>query len=267
MARNPSVARSINGLPLTIVATLFLLVIVAGCGGGGDQAVEQKEQQSGLEEIESAEQEVGSAEESFTGTFIGEDIFVIDDNSEVGAFLALVAQEPGDGEGQQEVRAFLSDGRVINEWFSEGSVEGIEFDLISESGAQLLGSLKRDVDSAWISGQIFLADGTVLGFGIPPATGIAGLYEVTISGSGLSGTSDDGGRLEGRIGDAPQEDGLYPVSGVITAPDGQSSQDFQVLATRAASGELRWIVLADGRVKGAPKKGEGAGFIQSDIDP
>jgi hypothetical protein len=162
------------------------------------------------------------------------------------------------------VRAYLSDGECINEWFDEGSAEGTEFDLTSGSGARLLGSLKRDVDSSWVSGQIFLADGTVLGFSAPPATGIAGLYDVTILGVELSGTSGGGGRLEGRLGDTPQENGLYPVSGTITPPDGEG-QDFQAFATPDASGELRWNVLEDGRIKGGPKRGEGAGSVQQGV--
>ena len=96
---------------------------------------------------------------------------------------------------------------------------------------------------------------------MPPATGIAGLYEVTISDGELSGTSDGGGRLEGRLGDTPQEDGLSPVVGIITAADGQP-QYFQAFATPDASGELRFIILEERRIKGGPKKGEGEGFVE-----
>jgi len=157
----------------------------------------------------------------------------------------------------------------INEWFSEGSVEGTEFDLTSDGGARLLGSLKRDVDSAWISGQIFLNDRTVLGFSVPPAsaTGIGGLYDVIISGGELSGTSDGGAQLEGRLlDDRQQEDGLYPFSGTITPADGQPPQDLEAFATPDASGELRFIVLEDGQIKGGFKKGEGAGFVSHDVE-
>ncbi len=234
---------------MVLAMALALWLLVVGC------AAQQKEEEGAGGQEESAQ------EESFTGSFVGDLIEVIDDNSRVGAFLALVAQEPEDGAGQPEVRAYLSDGRSISEWFNEGSVEGVEFDLTSDGGAQLLGSLKQDVDSSWVSGQIFLADGTVLGFSAPPATGIAGLYDVSISGSELSGTSEGGGRLEGRLGDTPQEDGLYPVAGIITPADG-FPQDFQAFATPDASGELRFIVLEDGRIQGGPKKGEGEGFIE-----
>lgn len=247
----PSVASRLKLIDLLVLA-LALWLLVVGC------AAQQEEEGGGGQEE--------SAQEPFTGSFVGDDIFVIDDNSKVGAFLALVAQEPEERAGQPEVKAYLCDGRSINEWFNEGSAEGVEFDLASDGGAQLVGSIKQDVDSSWVSGQIVLADGTVLGFSMPPATGIAGLYDMSISGSELSGTSEGGGQLEGRLGDTPQEDGLYPVTGIITPADGQP-QDFQAFATPDASGELRFIVLDDGRIQGGRKRGEGAGFVSQDLGP
>ncbi len=62
----------------------------------------------------------------------------------------------------------------------------------------------------------------------------------------------------------PQEDELYPVSGTIAPPDGEA-QEFQAFATPDASGELRFTVLEDGRIKGGPKRGEGAGFVAQDL--
>ncbi len=235
---------------------LALWPLVLGC-------VAQQEEEGGGGQEE-------SAEAPFTGSFVGDDISVIDDNSEVGAFLALVAQEPEEGADQQEVRAYLCDGagKSINEWFNEGSVEGTEFDLTTDSGARLVGGLKQDVDSSWVSGQIVLADGTVLGFGAPPATGIAGLYDVTISSDGsYSGTSERGGQLEGRVADEPQEDGSYLVTGTATLPEGEE-QEFRATVGGARSvekaSELRVIFLPDGRSKGGPKGGGGEGFINQD---
>ncbi len=235
---------------LLFAAMVAVLWVLAGCGGGGgvDGGGGQGQQRPPEETTTPTE------EEAITGQFVGE-------IPEADAFVALVAREPREGEDRGEVRAYLCDGKSISEWFNEGSAEGTEFDLTSDGGARLVGSLKRDVDSSWISGQIFLADGTVLGFSAPPATGIAGLYDVSISGGKLSGTSEGGARLEGRIFDALQQNGLYPVGGTITPPDGRP-QDFQASATPGASGELRLVVLEDGRVKGGFKKGEGEGFVE-----
>ena len=235
---------------LPFAAMVAVLWVLAGCGGGGgvDGGGGQGQQRPPEETTTPTE------EGAITGQFVGE-------IPETDAFVALVARAPREGEDRGEVRAYLCDGRTINEWFNEGSAEETDLDLTSDGGARLLASLKRDVDSSWVSGQIFLADGTVLGFSAPPATGIAGLYDVSISGGELSGTSEGGARLEGRIFDALQQNGLYPVGGTITPPDGRP-QDFQASATPDASGELRIVVLEDGRVKGGPKKGEGEGFVE-----
>jgi hypothetical protein len=226
---------------LVLVTSLWLFL--TGCTG-----LQTQQEGGGQESVK---------EESLTGSFVGE-------IPEANTFVALVAQEPQEGEDQQQLRAYLCDGTSINEWFNEGSVEETEFDLTSDDGARVVGSLKRDVDSSWVSGQVFLADGTVLPFGAPPATGIAGLYEGRISEGELSGTSETGGRIEGQVGDEV-ENGRYPTSGIITLPEGQS-QGLEWFVTADASGELRFIVLADGRIKGGFKKGEGAGFIDTDTD-
>ena len=166
--------RTIGG----VSALLALLLVVVGRAGGGG-------------EYGGGGEQGGSKEEGappVTGSFVG----VAPDAAPEGeAFVALVASGTEDeGEAQRQVRAYLCDGQSINEWFNEGSVEGVEFDLTSDGGAQLLGSLKQDVDSSWVSGQIFLADGTVLGFSMPPARGITGLYNVNVSSDGrMRGTS------------------------------------------------------------------------------
>jgi hypothetical protein len=64
------------------VLALALWLLVVGC-------IAQQEEEGGGGQEE-------SAEEPFTGAFVGDDVFVIDDNSNAGAFLALVAEEPAD---------------------------------------------------------------------------------------------------------------------------------------------------------------------------
>ncbi len=243
-------------LPAVLMLLLALIWLPVGCGGqGGDQEQEGADQDT--REHRGTTQEGSAEERPFTGSFVGGDIFVIEDNRKVGAFLALVAEEPEDGEDQRQVRAYLCDGKNINEWFDEGSVEETQFDLSSDSGARLRGSLNHDVDSSWISGQISLADGTVLGFGAPPARGISGLYDVNVSNDGrLRGTSENGERLEGTVADGT------PVT--ITPPDGKAVGFGIALPTNMREvGEYRWIVLAeDGqvRIKGNKKSGSQEGF-------
>ena len=242
-------------LPAVLVLLSVLVWLPVGCGGQGGGQEEGTNQ--GTREHPGTTR-LGNAEERpFTGSFVGDDIFVIEDNRKVGAFLALVADEPEDGEDQLQVRAYLCDGRSTSEWFDEGPLEGTEFDLTSDGGAQLRGSLKQDANSTWVSGQIFLADGTVLGFSMPPARGITGLYDVNVSSDGrMRGTSQNGVWLEGTVADGT------PVT--ITPPDGKAVKFGISLPTNMKEvGEYRWIVLAeDGRVriKGNKESGRQEGF-------
>jgi len=199
------------------VLTLFLLVLT-GCAG----------QQPG-------------EEAPIAGSFVGE---VPDAN----AFVAIVADLP-EGEGDERaVRAYLCDGQTVSDWFW-GSVDANnDLSLSSDGGAQLEGRLTSD----GAAGTITDPGGNSVPFEAPLATGIAGLYDVNIASDGIfSGTSQIGGRLEGQLGDGNtlEEYGSYPVRGTITPAEGQP-QDFRAFTSPNTSEDHRWIVLADGRIKG-----------------
>jgi hypothetical protein len=66
----------------------------------------------------------------------------------------------------------------------------------------------------------------------------------------MSGTSERGGQLEGQIGNTPRLDGLYPVAGTITSPDGRSQNFEAVYGTNRAT-NIRLIALASGQMRGA----------------
>ena len=243
----PSLARRVKTVEsiCALLLTLWLLVIAVGCGGG------------------SAEQE-GSKEEGappVTGSFVG---VAPDAASEAEAFVALVASgTEEEGEAQRQVRAYLCDGQSINEWFNEGSVEGTELNLTSEGGARLEGSLATEA----ATGTITLDDGESFTFTADLAPGVAGLFDVNISEDGdVRGTSENGGRLEGMVAhELEGEGGLYPVSGIVTAPDGQTLV-LKLVALSAEAGEYRWIVLPEGEARGGPKGGGSEGLlIEQDI--
>jgi uncharacterized membrane protein YgcG len=156
------------------------------------------------------------------------------------------------------VKAYLCDGQTVSDWFV-GSVVGNDLRLSSDSGAQLEGELTRDA----ATGTITDPNGDPISFEAPLATGIAGLYNVDISSDGaLSGTSQTGGQLEGQLGNILEENDTYPVRGTITPPDGQP-QDFSALTSPTTADQHRWIVLADGRIKGGNVGGgfEFDGFV------
>jgi hypothetical protein len=211
-----SSARSTGRLRLVgLLVPVLMLWLVVGCAGSQQQSVPP-----------------------VAGSFVGE-------APDANAFVALVADLPeGDG-NERQVRAYLCDGQSISDWFA-GSVAGNDLNLSSDSGAQLKGQLTSDA----ATGTITDPNGNPISFEAPLATGIAGLYDVNLLSAGaLSGTSQTGGQLEGQLGNILEEYGTYPVSGTITPPDGQP-QDFKALTSPNSSDHHRWIVLADGRIKG-----------------
>ena len=187
------------------------------------------------------QEEKGEGQELVSGSFVGEAL------QYPNALVAVTADKPGQGEEQREVRAYLSDGRTISEWFKR-SVAGDNLALSSDGGAWLVeGQLA--VDAA--TGTIVLADGRPFRFRASPATGIGCLYNVSISSDGqISGSSEDGGQLEGQLGQEAA-DGTYPITGTFTAADGEP-EDFEVsVSNMVDAADYRWIVLPDGRFKGA----------------
>jgi hypothetical protein len=232
---------------LLVMASMLLLALV-GCGGSeSDSSSQQEEAEEGSGG--------GSQEEEapVVGEFVGE-------APDADAFLALVADEPQGGEEARDVRIYLCDGQTVSDWF-RGSVVGNDLELSSDSGAQLEGELTPDA----ATGTITDPNGGSVSFEASPATGIAGLYDVNLSADGtLSGTSESGGQLQGQLGNGNtlEQYGTYPVSGTITAPDGQP-QDFRAFTSPNTSDHHRWIVLADGQIKGANVGGgfEFEGFV------
>ena len=222
-------ARRVAWTTTAILSVLTLWLVVIGCAG-------QQEEEGGSGEATEEEEKKGAP--PVAGSFVGE-------APEAGAFLAVVADVP-EGEGdEREVKAYLCDGQTVSDWFV-GSVVGNDLSLSSDNGAQLEGQLTRDV----ATGTITDPNGDPISFEAPLATGIAGLYNVDISSDGaLSGTSQTGGQLEGQLGNILEENNTYPVRGTITPPDGQP-QDFSALTSPTTSDQHRWIVLADGRIKG-----------------
>jgi len=235
----PSLARQVKPVEsiCALLLTLWLFVVV-GCGG-----VEQE----------------GSKEEGappVTGSFVG---LAPDAAPQGEAFIALVASGTEDeGEAQRQVMAYLCDGQSINEWFNEGSVEGNELNLTSEGGASLEGSLATEA----ATGTITLDEGEFFTFTADLAPDVAGLFDVNLSEDGdVRGTSENGGRLEGMVAhELEGEGGLYPVTGTVTASDGETLA-LKLVALTAEAGEYRWIVLPDGEVRGGPKGGGSEGLI------
>jgi hypothetical protein len=169
--------------------------------------------------------------------------------------VAVVANKPRAKGQLRAVSAYVCDGRAINEWLT-GQALGNQVNLSSEDG-QAAARVTLAQDSA--KGTITLAGGRKLRFTALPASGTAGLYDVTIEPGGwLRGTSQAGGSLTGHLRDATKVPFVRGVSATITA--GGSQMRVTAAAVRATPGEYRWIAFANGRAYGG-KNGEGKGSI------
>ncbi len=145
-------------------------ILLVGCGGreGAQQGAQEEEQTPG----------------PVVGSFVGE-VSDFEGEPEAVPFVAVVAAGP-EGEGEErELRAYLCDGRDINEWFT-GMATGNDLDLTSEGGARFEGSLAPEA----ATGTMTLDDGQSFTFTANPAAGIAGLYNVNLLPDGqVTGTS------------------------------------------------------------------------------
>ncbi len=202
-----------------LVSMLVVGLLAAGCAGPGEEE---------------------KSTPPVAGHFVGA-------TSDPDTFVAVVVDEAEQGgEDQRTVKAYLGDGYIIDEWFTD-TLTGDSFDLTSDGGARLRGELSSDA----ASGTATLSNGASISFEATPATSIAGLYNVSVYNDGqMSGTSERGGQLEGQIGNTPRPDGLYPVTGTITSPDDRS-QNFEAVCRTNRAADIRLIALASGQMRGA----------------
>ena len=134
------------------------------------------------------------------------------------------------------------------------------------------------------TGEITLVDGATVDFSLTPATGIAGLYTMTMfPGGRVEGMSERGATLTGQLtpGAVDEEHGRF--SGTFTAPDTGETRSFDYSATApggevstsfehtahmplVSSGNARLVVLADGQFRGGAKQKGGNGFSWPCID-
>ena len=223
-----------NILVVSALLVLLILLLVAGCASN-------------------QEQEKGGAAPVVAGHFVGD----ATPSTTQHTFVTIAANSAEEGSDTREVRAYLCDGQQISEWF-RGSVSGNNLDLTSDSGAQLKGSLAPEA----ATGTITLPDSEKsFTFTLKPASGPAGLYNVSIADDGsFIGTSERGGRMEGKISQQADSQGYYPFAGTITPPDGQPA-DFNVEANDTSPGDARLIVSGDLHMVGAGKRsGSETGF-------
>jgi hypothetical protein len=190
------------------------------------------------------------------------------------AFVGVVIAEAEPGTETREARALLygESANGIQEWFP-GSVTGNQLDLVSENGARLTGEVTADS----VTGKVALVDGTTVDFALEPATGVAGLYTMTMFPDGhVAGTSERGATLIGQLIPGAEDAHHGRFAGTFTSPDGTVTKPFDhdtahmpggttQTETFVSSGNARLVVLADGQFRGGAKK-QGGQFSWPCID-
>jgi hypothetical protein len=212
---------------ISLVPVLLLLAPLPGCGDDDEREVEQK---------------------PVDGTFVGK-------VSGTDALVAVVASPAASGKDKREAQIYVSDGNGLSESFA-GSVERNSFTARSgDEGAETSGELAGES----VKGTVELPDGKSARYEARRATGASGLYELTVSRKGTLGGASAAG-----VGVTSKSKLEVPGKGMLKLADGKRRK-FEVTAASGGepgplrSGQVRLIVLPDGRMSGAGARGPGAG--------
>lgn len=190
-----------------------------------------------------------AATEVVTGSFAGK----LDDAQ---VAVAVIAGAPP-AEGQpRTISMYACNGTSIAVWLT-GTTTGNSATLRSADGR--FGAQVR-VTTSRAGGTLTIPDGSTHRFVAPKVTLTSGLFDVTLAQSGvLQGRSTTGATLNGRVGAT----GALTAKGAVaaSASAGGTVVKLTMLGRHLTPGTYRWIVLADGKVYGANRRGPGAGGI------
>lgn len=224
-------------MPRSRISSCTVAVAVAltvtGCGGGDDP-----ERNAGQKPVEG----------TFVGKLKGGD-----------ALVAIVASPASGKQGKRELSVYVNDGKRLSEWFPS-SVAGNRFTAKSADGDA---ELKGELSPKKVAGTVELADGKAVAYEAVPATGAAGLYDLSVSPKGkLTGASAAGIGLKGRTPLARGTGSLKLADGkrmkFVVTRDGAGNAD------RLRAGQMLLIVLGGGELRGAGKgDGDPAFFVRS----
>jgi hypothetical protein len=213
--------RSGRRLLSALVLLAAVVALMAACGGDDEEPEEPAKPVSG----------------TFVGTVPG-----------TNAFVAIVAQQKR-GDGEREVAVYMCE-RPFG-WFT-GSARANGFSLaaagrdgsLRNENAQTV-QVKLAADAA--TGSFRLEDGRSLPFRARRATGVAGLYEGTVSGDRRwNGSSAAGGKVRARIED---KGGRQVINGTFIGPDGESVP-FESPIDVKPGDLIRSVALPDGSFQG-----------------
>jgi hypothetical protein len=228
-------------LSLGVVIVLALLGGWALIGSGDDGGTEGN----------GVAQETAIVEGTFVGNILGTD-----------AFVAVVVSPPPRGQERREVQVYISDGKRLSESLS-GQSELRNTFIANTDNREMEATGQLTADSA--KGSVKFPDDKTVRYDAKPATGAAGLYDLTVSSEGkLSGASAAG------VGLTSASTLQAPGTGTFKFADGKRRK-FNITGgsaggrIRLTAGQVRLIVLPDGQMRGAvdrrPASGDDSDFF------
>jgi len=203
-----------------------------------------------VESPTAAAQEATDSQAAIAGEFVGA-VQPEGGHHEDEIFVAIVADAPLAGAMERRVRAYLCDGRSIDEWFV-GEVAGNNVSLSSEDGDA---EIEAEMTADGVTGTLSLAGGEPLAFAADRPTGRGGLYNMYIRDDGSAFGASAGGNafFMDVVGD--QAEGLFLF------PDGTTEEAAAPVITYPEVNQVavRLIVLDDAtsHMRGSSRSNDG----------
>jgi hypothetical protein len=171
------------------------------------------------------------------------------------ALISVVIAPAESGQNERAVEVYVTDGNRISESFS-GSISNNSFVAKSDDGDS---EAKGDLSGESVRGTVELPDDKTVRYKAARPAGAAGLYDLRVAAKGkLKGTSAGGIGVTGRI-ELLEGTEVLEGTGVLKLADGRRLR-FELAEAPTSdlvgirSGQIRLIVLPNGRVVGAGKR-------------
>lgn len=193
-----------------------------------------------------------AASGTFVGKFGTDELIAVVVGPAGDARSLLYGRAPNDPIGTP--RAFTE---LTSEWFDGVALTGDKLEGSSQAGFMLSATLGADA----VRGTVTAPGQPAQAFEATPATGTAGLYDVTYNPADrtLTGSSATGAQLTGKAAAVTGEFASTQVIMMIT-PTGGAPTALPVNfypGNNAVPERLGFIVAQDGTVRGGPRKGKG----------
>lgn len=170
--------------------------------------------------------------------------------------VSVTAEKPATDGAQRTISLYVANGTSLSAWLT-GQTSGNTAVLRS---ADRRFNARVTLTPLTATGVLAVPGGKQLHFSVARTANLSGLFDVTISATGLvQGRSATGVTLTGRVGTTNRLAAAGTV--VATARSGASTLKLTAVARNLTPGAYRWLVLSNGKVYAANKRGTAFGGI------